>query len=176
MRTLHQSRSIGQNEFKKLSNACKNKSLLRAMILMYYGGFRVNEVKQITNEQISQVLKTGEIDIYISKQKIKRVVYFNKNAIQELYMCLANTQKEHFLNYTGDSLRVLLNKFIKNILGDGYTSHGFRRGFITTIIQSSGNPKLAQYVIGHKNINTTLHYDDPSLKDIKEAYSFIQKD
>jgi integrase len=174
MRTLNQSRPIGQNEYKKLLRACKNKNLQKAMMLLYYCGFRVNEVKNISISQIENIVQTGELDIYISKQQIKRVVYFSTKSIQELICHLTNSNGKYFLNYKGDSLRVLLNKHIKTVLGAGYTSHGFRRGFITNIINKTNNPKLAQHVIGHRNLQTTLHYDAPNSQDIKKAYEFLE--
>lgn len=173
MRTLQQSRPIGQNEYKKLLNACKNKFLLRAMFLMYYGGFRVNEIKRIYVWQVKSIIESGELDIYISKQKIKRVVYFNAKAIQEFIIYLRDINGKYFINYSGDSLRVVLNKFIKSVLGYGYTSHGFRRGFITSIIEKTNNPKLAQHMVGHRNLQTTLHYDAPSQESLKKAYEFF---
>lgn len=173
MRTLSQSRPIGHNEYKKLLNACKNKNLQKAMILLYYYGFRVNEVKNITKSQIENIVQNGELDVYISKQQIKRVVYFSAKSRQELLCYLNTSYGKYFINYKGDSLRVLLNKYIKAILGEVYTSHGFRRGFITNIINKTNNPKLAQHVIGHRNLQTTLHYDAPTSDDVKNAYSFF---
>ena len=65
------------------------------------------------------------------------------------------------------SLIQLVNKYMKSILGDNYTSHSFRQGLITEMGSKSVNPKIIQSFIGHRNISTTLGYIKPTEEDIK---------
>lgn len=173
MRSVKQSRPIGYEEYQRLFKASHNIALKRAMFLLYYGGFRVNEVRSITTKQIESIFEKGELDLFIPKQNIQRVVYFNEKAMSELRTLMSIKVEKYFIHYKGDSLRVIINRLIKDVLGEGYTSHGFRRGLITHVIENTKNPKLAQYLIGHKDIKTTLHYDAPSELLIKEAYNLI---
>lgn len=61
----------------------------------------------------------------------------------------------------------LVNKYMKLILGVGYTSYSFRQGLITEMGSRSVNPKIIQSFIGHKNINTTLGHIKSTENDIK---------
>lgn len=173
MRTLSQSRPIGKEEYTLLKKACTNLNLRKAMALLYYGGFRVNEVLQFTCKDIKTLLDKGEIEAIITKQGIIRNMSTNERSREELSSLLCISKGEYFVHYDSDSLRVVLNRFLHETLGDGYTSHGFRRGFITRIITQTKDPKIAQEVIGHKDIKTTLHYHAPTQESIQNAYALI---
>lgn len=173
MRTLSQSKPIGKEEYTLLKQACTNVNLRKAMALMYYGGFRVNEVLQFTCKAIAELLNKGEIDALITKQGILRTLSLTPHSREELASLLSISKGEYFVHYDGDSLRVQLNRFLYRVLGEGYTSHGFRRGFITHIITKTKDPKLAQEVIGHKDVKTTLRYHAPTALSIKNAYALI---
>jgi len=139
---------------------------------MFFFGFRVNEVKQFTCKDIKSSLLKEEIEADIIKQGILRDISISLKAKEELSTLLYSTKGEYFVKYKGDSLRVCLNRFIKNILGDGYTSHGFRRNAVTTIANSL-NTKVAQNWIGHKDIKTTLRYVHSSKESLQKASDSI---
>jgi len=51
-----------------------------------------------------------------------------------------------------------VNKTIKEILGEGYSSHSFRQGLITEMGSKSINIKIISQFVGHKNVSTTMGY------------------
>jgi integrase len=63
----------------------------------------------------------------------------------------------------------LVNKHMKKVLGDRFTSHSFRQGLLTEMGAKSVNPKIIQHFIGHKSIKTTLNYITPTKDDIQNA-------
>ncbi len=172
MRTSKQSKPIETKHYVLLKRACNSQKLKNAMALLFYCGFRVNEVKQFLKTDIEQSIKGNELIADIIKQGIIRDVNLSDKAKAELSTLLLETKGDYFVRYRGDSLRVCLNRFIKKVLGEGFTSHGFRRNAITTIINSH-NPRLAQDWIGHKDLKTTLGYYHSSSENLKKASNSI---
>ncbi|RXJ98686.1 hypothetical protein CRV02_13120 [Arcobacter sp. CECT 8989] len=58
---------------------------------------------------------------------------------------------------------------MKEILGEGFTSHSFRQGLITEMGSKSINIKIISNFIGHKNVSTTLGYIKPTDNQIKNS-------
>ena len=67
------------------------------------------------------------------------------------------------------SLIQLVNKYMKSILGDNFTSHSFRQGLITEMGSQNINPRVIQSYIGHRNVSTTLNYIKPTENDVKNS-------
>jgi len=61
----------------------------------------------------------------------------------------------------------LVNKYMKKVLGEGFTSHSFRQGLLTEMGSRSINPKIIQSFIGHADVKTTLRYIKPTANDVK---------
>jgi integrase len=70
-------------------------------------------------------------------------------------------------------LEKLVNIHLKNQLNVLYTSHSFRAGYITRILEATGNPKIAQKLARHKDIITTLKYAGASDKQVGDALDKI---
>jgi site-specific recombinase XerD len=58
---------------------------------------------------------------------------------------------------------------IKEILGDGYTSHSFRQGLITEMGAKGVNVKIIAKFIGHSDVKTTMRYMKPTDDDVRGA-------
>ena len=181
-------KSITEKEYKLLlSHAKGDDSLkefnrnrfLRIFILLYYSGARINELSQIKYKHIKEIIQNGETIIVTYKTHNERILYFSSKAIKEI--------KKYF-NFTEDdndyiiaswnkpknrmheiSLINLVNKYMKKVLGEGFTSHSFRQGLLTEMGSKSINPKIIQSFIGHSDVKTTLHYIKPTVNDVKMA-------
>ncbi|MDF1876746.1 site-specific integrase [Sulfurimonas sp. SAG-AH-194-L11] len=180
-------KSVTVVEYKKLMafvrgdediKVFNQKRFLKIFSLLFYSGMRVNEITQIKYSHIDNIIRTGETIIVSHKTYIERVIYFSENAIKEIKKYFTYTDDElnnYCITSWGNpqktfheiSLIQLVNKYMKNILGDNYTSHSFRQGLITEMGSKSVNPKIIQSFIGHRNISTTLSYIKPTDEDIK---------
>lgn len=165
------SRPIGIEQYKQLREACHNPKLLRAMALLFYFGFRVNEPLQFKKVDIEQFILKGDAQALISKQSIKRTIFLSDETQQELMILLDDCKSEYFIKYKGDSLRVCLNRFIHSVLGKSYSSHGFRRDFVTEVYRQTQNLVIAQEAAGHADKSSTLEYIHVDESDLKKAYS-----
>lgn len=182
-------KSITEKEYKKLMAYTRGdedikefnqKRFFKIFSLLYYSGLRVNEITQIKFSHIAEIIKSGETVIVSHKTKMERVLYFSDSAIKEIKKYFVYTENEldnYCITSWGNpkktfheiSLIQLVNKYMKQVLGAGYTSHSFRQGLITEMGSRSVNPKIIQSFIGHKNINTTLGYIKPTSADVKNA-------
>jgi len=154
------------------------KRFLKIFSLLYYSGLRVNEITQIKYSHIEEIVRTGETIVVSHKTKRERVLYFSESAIKDIkkYFIYEKSELNNYCitswgnpqkTFHEVSLIQLVNKYMKNILGDNYTSHSFRQGLITEMGSKSVNPKIIQSFIGHRNISTTLGYIKPTEEDIK---------
>jgi len=182
-------KSVTSKEYKKLMSFVRGdedikpfnqKRFLKIFSLLYYSGMRVNEITQIKYSHIAQIIQTSETIIISHKTKRERVLYFSDNAIKEIKKYFTYEESElnnYCITSWGNpqktfhevSLIQLVNKYMKNILGDNFTSHSFRQGLITEMGSKSINPKIIQSYIGHRNISTTLGYIKPTESDIKSS-------
>lgn len=192
METKHIKRvkkSITAKEYKKLMSFVRGdediksfnqKWFLKIFSLLYYSGLRVNEITQIKYSHITEIINTGETIIVSHKTKRERVLYFSDSAIKELkkYFIYEENEINNYCitswsnpqkTFHEVSLIQLVNKYMKNVLGDNYTSHSFRQGLITEMGSKSVNPRVIQSIIGHMNVSTTLGYIKPTENDIKSS-------
>jgi len=180
-------KSVTAKEYKKLMSFVRGdediksfsqKRFLKIFSLLYYSGLRVNEITQIKYSHIKEIIKTGETIVVSHKTKRERVLYFSDSAIKEIKKYFTYEESElnnYCITSWGNpqktfheiSLIQLVNKYMKSILGENYTSHSFRQGLITEMGSKSVNPKIIQSFIGHRNISTTLGYIKPTEEDIK---------
>lgn len=179
-------RSITEKEYKLLINHTKgddslkefNKNrFLRIFSLLYFSGMRINEISQVKNQHIKEITNNGETIIVSHKTKNERILYFSEQAIKELKKYFDPAENENdFVVSSWDnpkttlheiSLINLVNKYMKKILGEGFTSHSFRQGILTEMGSKSINPKIIQSFIGHSDVKTTLRYIKPTEDDVK---------
>ena len=156
------------------------KRFLKIFSLLYYSGMRVNEITQIKYAHIEQIVQTSETIIISHKTKRERVLYFSESAIKEIkkYFIYEKSELNNYCitswgnpqkSFHEISLIQLVNKYMKSILGENYTSHSFRQGLISEMGSKSVNPRVIQSFIGHANVSTTLGYIKPTDSDIKNS-------
>ena len=179
--------SITSKEYKKLlaqskgqdMREYKRQNLLNTFIILYYTGLRLNEIQNLNIKDIQELLKEGELKIYTSKTKSERKLYLSKDFEKDIlkYFNLEQDSLNKVIqkhNYKRSSIHeksyvMLINKFMKETLGDSYTSHSFRQGILTEMASKGINVKIMAKFINHKNVSTTLRYVTPTDDDVKNA-------
>ena len=186
MATRKIKKSITKKEYKLLMNHTKGddsikefnqKRLLMIFCLLYYSGARINELSQIRYKHIKEIIQNSETVIVTYKTKNERILYFSDIAIKEVkkYFDLPEDENNYVIASWNNpknrmheiSLINLVNKYMKKVLGDGFTSHSFRQGLLTEMGSRSINPKIIQSFIGHSDVKTTLRYIKPTAADVK---------
>lgn len=180
--------NITSKEYKTLINYTKGNdtikentkiNLLRAFTILYYTGIRLNELQDLKIKNIKELIKQGTTKFITSKTKSERKLYIT-NDFKKALKGLFDTKEDdnnRIINKAGYKNTPInhiafisqVNRAIKEILGEGYTSHSFRQGLITEMGTKSINTKIISKFIGHSSIKTTMRYINPTDEDIKGA-------
>ena len=186
MATRRIKKSFTEKEYKILMSHTKGddslkefnrKRFLMIFSLLYYSGVRINELRQIKYKHIKEIIQNGETIIETYKTKNERILYFSDKARKEMkkYFDLTEDENNYVISSWNNpknkmheiSLINLVNKYMKKVLGGGFTSHSFRQGLLTEMGSRSINPKIIQSFIGHSDVKTTLRYIKPTAADVK---------
>ena len=184
--------SITELEYKKLMSSVRGdesmrdntkNNLLRAFTVLYFTGLRLNELQEIRLHHIKELFDTSETKLLLPKTKNERKLFatdeFQKQ-LKKLFTITADTDLQIRVISKGSnksaksSIHPLtfiaqVNKVIKSILGDGYTSYSFRQGLITQMGAKGINTKIISKFIGHSDVKTTMGYIKPTDDDVKGA-------
>lgn len=155
------------------------RNLLFTYVLLYYTGMRLNEVQGLNVKDVIALLK-DDLIIHTDKTDSERKLYISEKGKRDIikllgeYLNSPNDKVIQKLGHPNSSIHPisyinLVNKHMKKVLGDRFTSHSFRQGLITEMGARSVNPKIIQHFIGHKSIKTTLNYITPSKEDIQNS-------
>ena len=169
---MSQSKAIRKEEFERLyfaASALGDWELCKIYALLYYCGFRVSEVLQFSPAQISAAVNGKERTLVarISKQNCDREVPLSESACSLLSVLLPRSATlYHFIKpVCADHLTAKVNANIRSVLGEGYTSHGFRRGYVSDLLASDSSDigaKEVAAIVGHKSLKTTaIYYEVP---------------
>lgn len=73
--------------------------------------------------------------------------------------------------------RTIVNDLVRRILGEEsvgrITPHSFRHYYVTSVLQVTGNLKIAQELARHKNIEVTKRYTHLSNEELDKAYDEV---
>lgn len=183
--------NITEVEYKKLMSFIRGNetlrkntklNLLRTFTILFFTGLRLNEVQELKIIDIKNLLQDGNVKIDISKTSTQRKLYLTNSFQKELVKLFdfKNEDDENKIISKGSdknkrtSINNIVfiqqvNKIIKEILGEGYSSHSFRQGLITEMGSKSINIKIISQFVGHKNVSTTMGYIKPTDEQIREA-------
>lgn len=183
--------NITEVEYKKLMSFIRGNetlrentklNLLRTFTILFFTGLRLNEVQELKIKDIKNLLQDGNVKIDISKTSTQRKLYLTNSFQKELVKLFdfKNEDDDNKIISKGSdknkrtSINNIVfiqqvNKTIKEILGEGYSSHSFRQGLITEMGSKSINIKIISQFVGHKNVSTTMGYIKPTDEQIREA-------
>jgi site-specific recombinase XerD len=141
------------------------KKLLRAYGLLYCLGARVSEITDFTMEDMRYLFRHKEIILTHTKSNAIQRLFIVEEAL-EIVKALDFSDVDEYLFYKNKSsesmsvggLTKLINTHLAHQLNVLYTSHSFRAGYITRIIEMTGDIKAAQELARHKDISITLKY------------------
>lgn len=168
---------------KSLRTATRLK-LARAFVLLYLTGCRVGEIVGLTYDDISSIHHDRTLALgNNTKTKRARTIHFIPRMCELLSMVdFADTLAYGgYLFYEENSkkpmskkgLMALINTYLFKYLGELYTTHSFRAGYITRVAEATGNLKTAQDLVGHKSIKTTLSYLSTSTEQKLKALELV---
>ncbi len=180
--------NITEVEFKKLMASVRGSeslrantksNLLRTFAILYYTGMRLNELQDLRVKDIKELIEVGTVKIFLKKTSSERKLYLTEKFKKEIIKLFdfdieddenriiskgANKNKRSSINNI--TFIQQINKFIKSVLGTGFTSHSFRQGIISEFGAKGVNIKIISKFVGHSDVKTTMRYIVPTDDDI----------
>lgn len=184
--------SVTELEYKKLMNAVRGndsmrnttkQNLLRTFTILYFTGLRLNELQQMRLHHIRDLLEQGSCKLILPKTNSERKLFagdkFKKQLLKLIEITTVSdldgrviskgSSKSKRIGINHDVFIKQVNKVMKFVLGEGYTSHSFRQGLITEMGSKQINTKIISKFIGHSDVKTTMRYINPTDEDLKGA-------
>lgn len=179
-KTLKQARAMHKDYLTEIINALpntaagiRNKALF---LLCYFGAFRSSELVALRWSDITPIAgglkihidgKTGAMDKFIAFKAINCPVaaldaWRNLNAGGEFVFCAVD--KSDKVKNNTPLTRQGFNKILKSFSA-GFSSHSFRRGFVSDAFKVGATIPAIQAQTGHKLVSTVVRYCE---KDITE--------
>ncbi len=148
--------------------------------LFYSSGLRLSELTGLTLTRLNLSERTVEV---IGKGSKTRVVPIGRKATQAIRAWLAlrteldkYEQDAVFLARTGSplsprSVQQRLKRWaLRRGLGEGLHPHQLRHSFATHMLESSGDLRAVQELLGHANLSTTQIYTHLDFQHLAEVY------
>lgn len=183
---------MGAAASKTLRNKdCRESQLHIIYTLLYYLGLRINELKEISYDNVITLMKKGTLDITLYKTKtiVKKIItnqgrqtlrdilpdienFFTKHKNDTLGTDGNNNVIENlsFLKFVNSDMKTTCEIFQINF-SDEYSSHCFRIGYITRLLHAATPHQVAE-MVGHKSIASTLRYNRYDLT-VKDQIDFL---
>jgi len=182
--TTRAKKPIQKAEYKKLMYATKKSltinhstriKLQRAFTLLYLTGCRISEIVNISRVEVEEMIEHNEFSLRNNtKTKKPRLISFDDERKQvKLLKEIVPYEDEYLFRRNGsskpmgvESLKLMMNNFIHAVLGELYSTHSFRSGYITTQHSLGFSLEHIREDIGHSSIATTARYATVTRKDI----------
>lgn len=175
-----------------LKNHATHEKLVKAFTLLFHTGCRISELLQLEKGDIQSIIDRGMFSLDNSTKTGKpRLVLISDNgveAIKELWEMeispgVDNMKEKTFkgranmpLGKTGVSgFTKLINKHMKLALeSDLYSSHSFRQGVISDLLNGGVPLSTVSGIIGHANISTTLKYHRATKEEKENSINLVR--
>jgi len=126
---------------------------------------------------IKELFKYSETKITISKTNNERKIFSSSKFVKALkpLFDLEDNDNDRIIKKGSSNNQginnivfiTMINKALKDILGQGYSSHSFRQGIISEMANKGINIKIISKFIHHSDIKTTMRYVQPSDDDVR---------
>lgn len=142
-------------------------------------GMRVSEIVNLKIENIDW--NTGRTHIKEGKGKQDRILFINDALLSELYnlriRCDLDKTGHLFITSTRNPYdRRNMDRMIKKYAGKAGIQkklhfHMFRHTYATKVLRETGNLRITQKVLGHRNISNTIIYTHLTDEDVEKVMS-----
>ena len=148
----------------------KAEKVRAVLFFMFYTGMRAGEVVALKRQDIQ--LDKNRVVIRHPKNREDRYAYFPGEIglyLKKYFVREPETKNAFNLSYF--QIRHLVNK-LNQFIADGrrITPHSIRHSFANMLVEDDINVRIAQKLLGHKDISSTMIYYDPDAKLVEKLY------
>lgn len=164
---------------KTIKQGTKHK-LKCAFTLLYVTGCRISEIVLMQKSDIESMIAHNEYSLTNNtKTKTPRLITFSEEKEEQELLRAILPKDDGYLFYknnshnpmTKESLQRLCNNFLHVSLGKLYSTHSFRKGYITELHKNGNSLELIRDDVGHKKLATTALYVDITPSEIAKGKS-----
>lgn len=167
---------VNKEEITKMIEVTSNVKHKLVLMLLYYAGLRLNEVRNLKWQDID--FERELIHLKIAKGEKERVVFLHPKVKE---MLLKYGRKEGFIliserkkKYDEKTIQqIVKNAAIKAQISKNVTPHTLRHSFATHLLEAGTDIRYIQQLLGHKNLQTTQIYTHVANKDIKKLANLL---
>ena len=163
-------------------NKATKLKLLRVYTILYYSGCRISEINDFTLDNINYIIEHKNFVLEDTKTNTTQLLKFNDVGIKAISdLDFSDCKNAIFYKNGSDipmahcGLRNLVNKHLEIQLNKLYTTHSFRAGYVTQIVEATGNIGTAQKLARHRSRKTTLAYISSTEKQQNDALDKVFK-
>jgi len=153
----------------------KHKVLL---MLMYYGGLRLSEARNIRWEDVD--FDRGSIAVRHGKGDRDRFVFLHPNVASGLSVMGRRKEGTILLSsvsggsYTPRGVQMIVSDISRKAgISKRVTPHTLRHSFATHLLEGGADIRYIQRLLGHKNIGTTQIYTHIADRDLKDLSALL---
>jgi len=151
------------------------------LYFLFYTGLRRNEFLRLKRNDIDLAGCTVKVRIP-TKNRQERIVFFPKriaatktNPMVEFVKLLTDyfasePEEDNAFNMTPNSLQRLIKNLKDFVPKKNLTIHTFRHSFARMLAAQQIDSRIAQKLLGHKDIKSTMIYYDPDIDIIQGIY------
>ena len=162
------------NEMLKVTENLQHKLVL---MFLYYGGLRLNEVRNLKWEDLDFERKT--IQLKIAKGEHQRTIFLHEKLIFDLNRFKIPRKGLVFESNRGKKYsKETIQKIVKNSarkanINKKVSPHTLRHSFATHLLEAGCDIRNIQQLLGHKNLQTTQIYTHVANKNIKNLSKLL---
>jgi site-specific recombinase XerD len=164
----------------------------RLMQLALHTGLRVSELSLLDVHHVARNLSPKEVlDLpaplakrhkarliplnTVARRLIGELLTFNRERGLSVAPDAPLLQNRHHQRLSIRAIQLLIKHYREQARLDvKVTPHSLRHRFATDLLRASGNVRVAQKLLGHKDIRTTERYLHPDLDDLARAVALLE--
>ena len=184
-RRIKEKTSLTEEEFQSLVNNISNPIIRCVVYTMFYSGCRINELVQLTVDDVDLIRNTITIRNPKSHSNKRRIIPISKKLksilLEYLTIRIGEDTEDSFfvLKRSGRISDSTINKAIhegaiKAGIDRQITNHIIRHTFASLLAEKGIDLKRIQELLGHSNLEVTNIYLHASPRSLREAVNLIK--
>ncbi|MFA5060686.1 MAG: tyrosine-type recombinase/integrase [Candidatus Pacearchaeota archaeon] len=168
---------LNKEEVHKMVNYTENLQHKLIIMFLYYGGLRLNEVRNLKWEDIDFERKI--IQLKIAKGEHQRTIFLHEKLIESLNKFKVHREGLIFESnrgrkYSEEAIQKIVKSSAKKAkIKKRVTPHTLRHSFATHLLEAGCDIRYIQKLLGHANLQTTQIYTHVANKDINKLANLL---
>jgi len=140
------------------------------LYFMFYTGLRKSEIENLKRENFN--FEEKEVKVYIPKTKEERLIPLNDRMIKFLHFYFdEEDEKNNAFNLGKGEINYIFKILKPNVKKVNLHPHIFRHSYAMHLQRNGFTTREIQSLLGHKNILTTIRYENADINLMKEKFN-----